>query len=381
MAMALVLDGEQRAALAVVRSLVRHGVNVQVGSSQAGPLASKSRGVTASHVLPAPERSASRFLESMREFPATSILPVTDASTMLLRSRPGGGDEGYEQLTDKAALLSLAAAHGVPAPRSGVVFSITDAAKTAGRLGYPVVLKPARSKVLLDDRVVATTVRVARDAAELERALSTAPWFPQLPVIVQEFIAGHGAGVFCLYDGDRALAWFAHRRLREKPPSGGVSVLCESVPVDPLLRGHAESLLRAARYRGVAMVEFRMGTDGSPYLMEVNARFWGSLQLAVDCGVDFPWLYWQLLQGVPVKPVEDYVIGRRLRWLLGDFDNLLLQFRDPTLGMAHRWAVVRRFVGTALDGRCRQEVFRWSDPSPGLLESRLWLTDVLARGV
>ena len=101
------------------------------------------------------------------------------------------------------------------------------------------------------------------------------------------------------------IAWFAHRRIREKPPSGGVSVLCESVAVDPMLKEYAERLLRAAEYRGVAMVEFRIGTDGRPYLMEVNARFWGSLQLAIDCGVDFPWLYYQMLMGEKVEPVHE----------------------------------------------------------------------------
>ena len=31
-----------------------------------------------------------------------------------------------------------------------------------------------------------------------------------------------------------------------------------------------------------------MRARASPYLMEVNGRFWGSLQLAIDAGVDFP---------------------------------------------------------------------------------------------
>ena len=82
-------------------------------------------------------------------------------------------------------------------------------------------------------------------------------------------------------------AVFAHRRLREKPPSGGVSVYRESVAPDPSLVARAAALLAGLGWRGVAMVE--MKTDartGTPYLMEVNGRFWGSLQLAVDAGVD-----------------------------------------------------------------------------------------------
>jgi predicted ATP-grasp superfamily ATP-dependent carboligase len=198
-------------------------------------------------------------------------------------------------------------------------------------------------------------------------------------MLVQEFIPGHGAGVFCLYDRDHAVAWFAHRRIREKPPSGGVSVLCESVPVDPVLKDYAERLLRAAEYRGVAMVEFRITPDGKPYLMEVNARFWGSLQLAIDCGVDFPWLYYRMLMGEKVEPVTDYQVGRRLRWFLGDLDHLLIRLRDPAETLGDKVSAVGRFLGTGFGFGCRQEVFRWSDPGPGWLELRQWISNVMGR--
>jgi len=37
------------------------------------------------------------------------------------------------------------------------------------------------------------------------------------------------------------------------------------------------------------MVEYKIDSaSGTPYLMEINGRFWGSVQLAIDAGVDFP---------------------------------------------------------------------------------------------
>jgi len=68
-------------------------------------------------------------------------------------------------------------------------------------------------------------------------------------------------------------------------------------------------------WHGVAMVEFKVSADGTPYLMEVNARFWGSLQLAIDAGVDFPWLLYQLATGRDVESDDDYVTGVKSRWL------------------------------------------------------------------
>jgi len=43
------------------------------------------------------------------------------------------------------------------------------------------------------------------------------------------------------------------------------------------------------------MVEFRVDArDGTAKLMEVNPRFWGSLQLSILSGADFPYLLYNL---------------------------------------------------------------------------------------
>lgn len=352
---------------------------MQVASAFVTPISAASLGASGCAPYPRPDISAASFLSWSLKFEANRLFPVSDATTMLVRSRAARGDEGYDALSDKSALLSSARLLGVPTPPGMTAHTLLDAAAAARQFAWPIVLKPARSKLLLNDRVISTSVRFARDQDEVTRILESSEWFATMPVVVQQFIPGHGAGVFCLYDRDHAIAWFAHRRIREKPPSGGVSVLCESVAVDPVLKDYAERLLRAAEYRGVAMVEFRIGTDGRPYLMEVNARFWGSLQLAIDCGVDFPWLYYQMLIGESVAPVQEYQVGRRLRWWLGDLDHVLLQIRNPDLGVSQKLAVVGRFLGTSFDPRCRQEVFRWSDPGPGWVELRQWVAGVLGR--
>ncbi|HAA03119.1 MAG TPA: hypothetical protein DCE18_07085, partial [Syntrophobacteraceae bacterium] len=117
---------------------------------------------------------------------------------------------------------------------------------------------------------------------------------------------------------------FVHRRLREYPITGGPSTLRES------WRHHqaysdALRLLQDLRFVGVAMVEFK--TDirtGQAKLLEVNPRFWGSLALAVDAGVNFPLLWTRMALGEHVPPVTSYRLGHRCRWLLpGDILHFL----------------------------------------------------------
>jgi hypothetical protein len=85
-------------------------------------------------------------------------------------------------------------------------------------------------------------------------------------------------------------------------------------------------------WKGVAMVEFRYdpGTN-QHWLMEVNGRFWGSLSLPVQCGVNFPFV---LLESMgygraPKTPLGDYPVNVRCRQLSADLHWLFTVARMP----------------------------------------------------
>ena len=59
--------------------------------------------------------------------------------------------------------------------------------------------------------------------------------------------------------------------------------------------------------------------------MEVNGRFWGSLQLGTDAGINFPLILYRLALGECVPCDLNYQIGVKSRWLLGDLDQLLIR--------------------------------------------------------
>jgi predicted ATP-grasp superfamily ATP-dependent carboligase len=384
----LVLDANARSALAAVRSLGRRGVPVFTADSTANSLAGCSRYSKGYHQLPSPLVSATEFrsavLELADRLDVDAIFPMVDASVMLLcDAAPGSGRRviaaaspaSYVQLSDKSALLDLARQLDIPAPRT-IVASSADTLRTAVRdLGFPCVLKPARSRVLLNDRITGTSVSIAQSESDLD-AIAKSAWLGETNCLVQQFIPGTGAGIFSLCGRAGAVAWFAHRRIREKPPRGGVSTLSESIAVDGELRTYADQLLSAANWFGPAMIEFRVDPEGRPWLMEVNGRFWGSLQLAIDSGVDFPWLLYQLCLGNDSRGPETYAVSRRLRWLLGDFDHLLLQLRGKgtAASLPAKLVAIGRFLNF-LDSQSRLEVLRRDDPAPFRYELQKWLRD------
>lgn len=382
----LILDARQRSALAAVRSLgKRDGVYIHTADDSAAALAGSSRYSREYHRHPSPHDDYSAFADWLTDFVQRHaidfLLPMTEISSrsaLALRPRLGSCVVPFADLdtvlalSDKWRLLELARAAGVPHPASELFVDAAQLESTGSALDertFPLVVKPCLSRILHAGHWVHTGVHIARDAAELRALLREKIYLRDHPFMLQEFIPGHGAGIFALYHRGEARAFFAHRRLRERPPSGGVSVLSESVPLDPRLLRHATALLDSVRWHGVAMIEFRIGHDGTPYLMEINTRFWGSLQLAIDAGVDFPRLLLEAHlapERAPATPAP-YRAGIRLRWLLGDCDNLYLTLRDRRLGWRHKLATVARFL-TPHPLSTRHEVDRFDDPGPAWFE-------------
>jgi hypothetical protein len=103
----------------------------------------------------------------------------------------------------------------------------------------------------------------------------------------------------------------------------------------------------------------------------VNGRFWGSLQLAIDAGMDFPYAYYRMTCGERVAVQSDYAVGIRSRWLVGDVLHVARVMRGRPAGFPGEYPTRRRTVLDVLrpsDVPTREEVFRWSDPKPFLYE-------------
>jgi len=51
--------------------------------------------------------------------------------------------------------------------------------------------------------------------------------------------------------------------------------------------------------------------------MEVNGRYWGTVALPIQSGVDFPWYEWQIAHGEKPAVPLNYSAGARWRWSAG----------------------------------------------------------------
>ena len=388
-----VTDGDQRSALAAVRALGRSGVPVTVGEKSERSLAGVSRYCARQVLYPSPIDHAAQFQEflaaEMRRGTYRVLFPMTDISIRLLaevRDRlephvmfPIPCTRALELAQDKRQTLLLAASVGVDRPATYMLREDERLEQVAHSVRYPVVIKPRLSRHLCAGQWFQGNVEYACGPDELITKFQQAHARIPYP-LVQEKVEGEACGVFLLVWNGELKAAFCHRRLREKPPWGGPSVYRESTPLDETLTQKSFALLKAMGWQGVAMVEFKRDRrDGQAKLMEVNGRFWGSLQLAIDAGVNFPLLLYRLAIGEQVPPQFEYRVGVRSRWLLGDLDHLLIRLRHPEAcnGVSgSRFSACLQFL-KPYERNTYYEVFRFSDPAPGWLECKQYLREAL----
>jgi predicted ATP-grasp superfamily ATP-dependent carboligase len=390
----LVTDGQERSALAITRGLGQAGIPVIVGAETARSLAGASRYCVARWRYPSPLQYPAQFIsslvEAVRRFDITAIIPPTDSSMQVVAGqrdqfRPSvtamiPSLESYEMVSDKYRLMKLAQELGIPVPKTVFVPDGNIAAVLDQVRAYPVVVKPGRSLLRVDERWIKTSVHFVSNAEELTDLYRRTPYLRN-PSLIQQRIEGEGQGVFGLFDHGRPCALFAHRRIREKPPAGGVSVLRESIELPKPMTEYAVRLLERVKWHGVAMAEFKVDRHSKvPMLMEINGRFWGSLQLAIDAGLNFPYLLYQAMQGILVAvPNNAYRIGTKSRWLLGDLDHLLARLTKSNLQLHLDPHAPSR--GRCLAEFCKlfqldlhYEVESLSDPGPALMEYRDWFS-------
>jgi predicted ATP-grasp superfamily ATP-dependent carboligase len=195
---------------------------------------------------------------------------------------------------------------------------------------FPAVVKNQESIVWKDGRVTSGSATFVFDANELNRAFVTIESETGQSPLVQEFVRGVEYGVEMVCEKGEVLASFVHKRVRSLSPRGGAAVVKETAQDSPqvrLMQQHARTLVEKLAWTGPVMVEFKVDSrDGTVRLMEINGRFWGSLPLAIQAGVDFPLIIYTLAHGEKVEkaPVTFSPLKIRTRHFLGDLKWVFL---------------------------------------------------------
>jgi predicted ATP-grasp superfamily ATP-dependent carboligase len=318
----LVLDGKLISALAIVRSLGRRGFDITCGEEFKASLGSLSKYVKNKMVYPSPSLLPDLFIENIYSLVKHNkydmILPVADDTTLLLAKNKNKFAEytniptpDFDTITlarDKSVTMKIAAQAGIPCPITYYPENQSiDEIKNQAR--YPVLIKPCESSGARGIRYVDNPGYFDQEYFNVKKAYRK--------VYIQEFIPNIKHYSICvLMDQNSDLkAYFAYQELRQYPTTGGSAAYAISVQ-QPQLIDYAVKLLKVMKWSGVANLEYVIDErDNSPKLIEINPRFWMSLELAIKAGVDFPYLLYQQSMNIPFEIKSEYKIGTKYRWL------------------------------------------------------------------
>jgi predicted ATP-grasp superfamily ATP-dependent carboligase len=402
-----VTGAEEHQGLAVIRGLGRAGIPVVACGVHRRSLGFYSRYARDHATYASPFQARERFIDDIvatvnRTEPAL-IIPASESTlvvldsvrhllppfTMLAAPRP----ESLAGAIDKLATLTLGGALGVPVPRTAWGNSVDDIVDQAANFVYPLALKPrGNSLFATTSNRLGFKVRYARSQDDLRSKLES--YGADVPaVLVQEYATGTGRCVSVVCREGMPLVMFPYSRDREYPLSGGVSVMRTSIPLDPRVAKWTASLLGAMKWEGVAMVEFKYNETLDQYtLMEVNGRFQASTALALDAGLNLPYLVAGVFLDRAPTLFMPYRIGVRERWLRGDlmalrdglaFNRGASPTRAPAGQTPSRLRLLLRFLRDFRLGT-RYDELKTDDLVPGLIESGVlgrlageWLFDVI----
>lgn len=215
---------------------------------------------------------------------------------------------------DKRLTFKLAERLNIPIPKTFYISDEEDINKIAKNVQYPCVIK----KTNYYEGGVFYCNNKTEYEINMRKILSSKKSNDEFPV-VQEYVPGIGTGYYSVYKNGECLGYFMHERIHEFPVTGGASTLAKSV-YHQELKQYGDKILKEISWTGVSMIEFKRNLlNNELKLMEINPKFWGSLELSYAAGINLPYLNYLNAMDKPV-PDSNYKKGVYFRWTVpGDW--------------------------------------------------------------
>ncbi len=328
----IITFARNRIAYTLAKSLAKHDVTVITSDSVYPAMTFFSKYSSSFFTYPSYTRNPMGFVRSLfdhvKALKPDVLMPAHEETIILsyFKDRfakytklPIASYEQMDVARDKTAMTAIAQRLDVPTPQTYHVRGLKELPRISEDVAYPAVIKIPRGRGAWGLTYVHTkNDLLASYTATLQR-FGNGSGVP----FIQEYIPGTGYGVSALFNQGEVRSLFVHKRLMEYPITGGASVERISTR-HAKMEEYACRLLTHLKWHGVAMVEFKLDRrTGTPVFLEINPRFWGSLNQAVCAGVDFPRLLYEMAISGDVSPTFNYRVGVRTRWFFGQIQALL----------------------------------------------------------
>ena len=313
----LIIDGESEFALFVARCLAQvPDLDLHVLSNDPwSPLRFSRHRRT--YRYQAREHNHEQWLDAIRQAAARTsadiILPVDEPATHFVSVHRQSVAEiaalppipelaAFDTVVDKWLLAQLLSESGIPGPATILCTADDEFERNLRDFQFPVLIKPTRARG-------GEGIQRFDTPSDLLGALSDIAATSSYQYVVQTFIHGYNVDCSVLCDDGKILAYTIQRGF-----VGGSQSFAASAGIDFIHHDQVfdviGKLVSATKFSGIAHVDLRYDRqEEQAKIIDVNARYWGSLIGSLVVGVNFPHLACLAALGVDFS-APDYQLGR-----------------------------------------------------------------------
>ncbi len=329
----LITDSNHRKALAAVRNLgSKNNYSVICGAVTTFAISRFSKYCDEFVKYPDPEKKPQQFIDYIYDIAKKTnldlIIPMEDITVELFSQNmklfknitqiPVPEYSTYLKARDKEKTIKIAEKNNILVPKT---FFTEHFSKINDLIieNYPVVIKPRISSG-------SRGIHYIKSKNELEEKYLKVSKEYTNPMI-QEYIPQYGKKyqvLILMNDKNEVKALCTQELIRQFPVNGGPGTLYKTIS-NKKIENLSIKLLKKIDWFGIACVEFiENPITNEPVLMEINPRFWGTLNLSIKAGIEFPYLLSEMTLSEMSESQKDYPKNSYCQWLLpGDLLNFI----------------------------------------------------------
>lgn len=380
----MLILGNYRQTLTVVRSLSRAGFNIVLGNETNDDKVpgQYSRYVSDIWRHPPIKSSPELFIKSLNAFVSGRpdiqwVYPVAEAQLVCLvnhideipfRTKLIMTDHSVALIClDKSNFNRIVSGLGIPIPGYLPAYGLSQLSSIAEQIGYPCVVKPNGSLSQFYDKKAV----ICRTSDDLRNSFESWPEGNEF-LIVQKYIQGPRINYHFTSLNGRPRAHFQWMiSWTDRIDDTGIAV--EGITIRPIqeIEDYCARLLKELNFTGVGCIQFILDEKSQvPYFLELNPRMPATCAFPYRLGCDFPLAAVQYATGkeeecLSVADDWNYPVGKRVQWLLGDINGLAEGIKnreiDFSAGMRWLWRMAKAFARADV-----HVTWDWRDPMPTL---------------
>lgn len=323
----IVTNAQSRISYNIVKSLSLKGIKV-ITSDFAAPAMSFASKYSSGHFLyPSPfdadnELFIECMIENIRKHNAEVLIPVCEETFLIAKYKDRLSKvvrvavPDYDQILlahNKDRWEHVARDLNIRVPETYDLDAIRRVPSLAYELPFPLLIKPKQGGG-------GWGITQINSLFELKKHLNADSYYerPWERFYLQKKIEGETHCVAMLFNNGKIRGTVAYQQLRQYPLKNGQATLRISRN-SPVAEKNLQALCEKIKWHGIVQADFVIDkSSGTPYLIDINPRFWGSIAQGIAAGVNFPYMYYKIALEGDVAPVEGFQEDVITRWIGGD---------------------------------------------------------------